>query len=118
MTTSPPDLEARVTTVAEFLEMLRIIHQRSGRTANHIAEVAAIPRSTAYRYVSPQNTVLPSKPEYLERLLRVCKLQPRDIKRVMRVWEQLASTSKPEPSGPQENSTPPHRSSTRHEHPR
>ncbi|MGV9541027.1 hypothetical protein ACWDSF_06840 [Nocardia beijingensis] len=104
------DIELAADTVDEFLTMLRRILAWSGMTAGQVASSSKLPRSTAYHFVSPKNTTLPSNPEQVQRFARACRLNEIQVAQVMRIWRELAGvgqelTSLP-PSSPEPSHTP------------
>ncbi|MGV9668407.1 hypothetical protein [Nocardia niigatensis] len=84
-----PELDLTADSPAEFIEMMRRILHASGLTAGKVAKATEIPRSTAYKYVEFDNTVLPARVEYVEQFARACKLRDDQIHRVVRTWHEL-----------------------------
>jgi hypothetical protein len=77
----------------QFLALLRDIRIWSGRTAGKVAAYAGpeLPRSTAYRFVSPANTSLPKDGKQVALFLRGCRLPADQIEQVVQLWEALAA---------------------------
>ncbi|MBF6138265.1 hypothetical protein IU501_35420 [Nocardia otitidiscaviarum] len=92
-------------TATEFMAMLRQILHASKMSAGQVSTLAKLPRSTAYRFVDPKNTTLPSRPEQVERFVRACRLRDDQIARVMRIWHKLKGTPEPDGDGEQDTTT-------------
>lgn len=97
----PPDKQRlqesdlTASTAAEFMAMLRRILHSSKMTAGQVSALTKLPRSTTYRFVDPNNTTLPARPEQVERFVRACGLRDDQVVRVMRTWHQLKGTAEP-----------------------
>lgn len=74
---------------AEFLALLREMAQQSTRSKGQIAAFADIPRSTAYSFMSPSNTALPSNPDQVRKYAKACGLEEPQIEQLMRSWKRL-----------------------------
>lgn len=74
---------------AEFLSLLRQMAQQSPRSKGQIAAFSGIPRSTAYSFMSPANTALPSNPDQVRAYAQACGLTAAGIEQLMRSWKQL-----------------------------
>lgn len=86
-----------VTSDAEFLRLLREILAGSGRTAGKVAAYSGsvLPRSTAYRFVSPSNRRLPQYQEQVEAFLSGCGCHPATADRLVEVWRRLSTGAIP-----------------------
>ncbi|HET6704535.1 hypothetical protein [Amycolatopsis sp.] len=80
-----------VRTEADFLRLLREILAGSGRTAGKVAAYSGsvLPRSTAYRFVSPANHRLPQYQDQVEAFLSGCGCHPATVDRMAEVWRRL-----------------------------
>ena len=78
---------------AEFLRLLREILAGSGRTAGKVAAYSGsvLPRSTAYRFVSPSNHRLPQYQDQVEAFLGGCGCHPATIDRMVEAWRRLGT---------------------------
>ncbi|MFI6309907.1 hypothetical protein ACIBEK_07225 [Nocardia fusca] len=99
---------------AEFLALLRQMAQQSTRSKGQIAAFADIPRSTAYNFMSPANTALPSNPDQVRKYAKACGLEEPQIEQLMRSWKRLDTTRSrsataeilhPTPLAPEEGTT-------------
>ncbi|GAA1652601.1 hypothetical protein [Nocardia ninae] len=77
-------------TPTEFIALLRRIQKASGLTPGQVAAYTGIPRSTAYHFISPKNTALPSNGAQVEAFLRGCRLSEDQIQAVLRIWTKLS----------------------------
>ncbi|WP_206796588.1 hypothetical protein [Amycolatopsis sp. MtRt-6] len=87
---------------ADFLRLLREILAGSGRTAGKVAAYSGsvLPRSTAYRFVSPANHRLPQYQDQVEAFLSGCGCHPATVDRMAEVWRRLNTGAEPEPREP------------------
>ncbi|MET8797350.1 hypothetical protein ABZV91_13050 [Nocardia sp. NPDC004568] len=74
---------------AEFLALLRQMAQQSPRSKGQIAAFSEIPRSTAYSFMSPTNTALPSNPDQVRKYAKACGLDEPQVEQLMRWWKRL-----------------------------
>lgn len=76
---------------AEFVEMLRQIQKRSGRSAGKISAYTGgvVPRATAYHFVAATTKRMPTRREQLEKFVIACGLNPIQVQRVLWLWDQL-----------------------------
>lgn len=103
--------ELTLSTVDEFLAVLRLVLKRSGLTAGQVAAKTSIARSSAYNLVSASRTGLPVDPDQVLLFLTGCGLRMDQVDEIMRAWGRIAverrrrraGEEKPEP-------TPPYRS--------
>jgi hypothetical protein len=82
---------------AEFLRLLREILAGSGRTAGRVAAYSGsvLPRSTAYRFISPSNRQLPQYQDQVEAFLNGCGCHPATVDRMVEVWRRLGTGAIP-----------------------
>jgi hypothetical protein len=76
---------------AEFVEMLRQIQKRSGRSAGKISAYTGgvVPRATAYHFVAATTKRMPTRREQLEKFVIACGLNTIQVRRVLWLWDQL-----------------------------
>lgn len=81
--------ELRAATAAEFIELLRTIHLRSGLTLPEISRRAGqvLPRSQVYSLL--KRGKLPTKPEQVQAFVTICGLPEPQVARVMELWATL-----------------------------
>lgn len=81
--------ELHATTVAEFLELLRLVQLRSGLTLSQLSSKAGpgLPRSQAYSMLS--RGALPTKPGQVRLFLKTCGLPEDQVDRVLQLWSAL-----------------------------
>ncbi|MFI6098631.1 BTAD domain-containing putative transcriptional regulator [Lentzea sp. NPDC051213] len=84
-----PATELRAATAAEFIDLLRTIHVRSGLTLPEIARRAGrvLPRSQIYSLL--KRGKLPTKPEQVRAFVTICGLPESRVARVMELWATL-----------------------------
>jgi len=87
VSTSASELQA--TSVAEFLDLLRELVNRSGANRKQLAERSGIPTSTVYHLLSPKTVSLPSKSQQVRALAAACGLTRDQLERVMQLWVEL-----------------------------
>lgn len=81
--------ELRAATEAEFIELMRLIHARSGLTLPEISRRAGqvLPRSQVYSLL--KRNKLPTKPDQVRAFVSACGLADPQVARVMELWATL-----------------------------
>lgn len=87
------ELDLAADSPSQFMAMLRRMREWSGRTAGQIALYGQLPRSTAYRFVSPKNCTLPISADQVEAFALGCRLDPDQVTRVLQIWSRLSGTT-------------------------
>ncbi|GGN65911.1 MnhB domain-containing protein [Nocardia rhizosphaerihabitans] len=78
------------TAAAAYMAMLRRIHEVSGFTAGQIAIYSGLPRSTAYRFIDPNNNTLPKNRNQVEAFLHACRVPQRNVDRMLELWDEVS----------------------------
>ena len=81
--------ELRAATAAEFIDLLRLIHARSGLTLPEVHRRAGqvLPRSQVYSLL--KRGKLPTKPDQVRTFVSICGLPEPQVARVMELWATL-----------------------------
>lgn len=82
--------ELTLSTVDEFLAVLRLVLKRSGLTAGQVAAKTSIARSSAYHLVSVSRKGLPVDPDQVLLFLTGCGLRMDQVDKIMRAWGRIA----------------------------
>ncbi|MDX8034689.1 BTAD domain-containing putative transcriptional regulator [Lentzea sp. BCCO 10_0856] len=95
--------ELRAATAAEFIELLRLIHARSGLTLPEVHRRAGqvLPRSQVYSLL--KRGKLPTKPEQVRAFVTICGLPEPQVARVMELWATLREQTELAVSGPDDD---------------
>ncbi|MEV6240051.1 BTAD domain-containing putative transcriptional regulator [Lentzea sp. NPDC051838] len=95
--------ELRAATAAEFIELLRTIHVRSGLTLPEVSRRAGqvLPRSQAYSLL--KRGKLPTKPDQVRAFVTICGLPAPQVARVMELWATLREQTELAVSGPEDD---------------
>lgn len=95
--------ELRAATAAEFIELLRTIHVRSGLTLPEVSRRAGqvLPRSQVYSLL--KRGKLPTKPEQVQAFVTICGLTEPQVARVMELWATLREQTEVAVSGPEDD---------------
>nr|WP_012476928.1 hypothetical protein [Streptomyces sp. 44030]ABC67360.1 hypothetical protein pRL1.31 [Streptomyces sp. 44030] len=81
--------ELNASTELEFVAMMRVMVERSGRTRGQIAAFGNLPRSTVYHFVAAKTRTMPKNPEQVQDFAVACGLNPIGVRRVMWLWEKI-----------------------------
>ncbi|SDP83420.1 BTAD domain-containing putative transcriptional regulator [Lentzea jiangxiensis] len=94
--------ELRAATEAEFVELLRTIHARSGLTLPELSRRAGqvLPRSQVYSLL--KRARLPTKPEQVRTFVTICGLPEPQVARVMELWATLREQTELAVRGPED----------------
>lgn len=95
--------ELRAATAAEFIDLLRLIHARSGLTLPEISRRAGrvLPRSQVYSLL--KRGKLPTKPEQVRTFVTICGLPEPQVARVMELWATLREQTELAVRGPEDD---------------
>lgn len=85
--------ELHAATEAAYVELMRLIQVRSGRTPSQLAAAAGpgLPRSQAYSML--RRETLPTKPEQVRLFLTTCGLPEDQVERMLQLWSELRERS-------------------------
>ncbi len=94
--------ELRAATEAEFIELMRTVHLRSGLTLPEVSRRAGqvLPRSQVYSLF--KRAKLPTKAEQVRAFVTICGLPEPQVARVMELWATLREQTELAVRGPED----------------